>query len=163
MQEKSHSLWSTLLASTGLWVMSQLSGCAGMPLDQTPQQTTSTPPENEVSVTPPNRHSRSPVQVESYPQPVIPRHSQAQPSKAAQALSARARHQMDNGERLAAAASLERALRIDPRNPGLWNQLAHVRKAQGQDAQAANLAARSNALPGVDAQLRADNRKLMRN
>jgi len=43
-----------------------------------------------------------------------------------------------------AAATLERALRIEPRNPRLWHELARVRLKQGQYAQAESVAARSN-------------------
>lgn len=56
-----------------------------------------------------------------------------------------------------AAASIERALRIEPRNPRLWNELARLRLAQRDYAQAEATAARSNALAGSDADLRASN------
>jgi len=48
-----------------------------------------------------------------------------------------------------AAASLERAIRIDPRNPILWHNLAGVRLAQEDWKRAANLAQKSNALAGT--------------
>lgn len=57
----------------------------------------------------------------------------------------------------AAAATLERALRIEPRNAYLWNRLARVRLEQGQYHLASNLADRSNALAGTAAQLKQDN------
>ena len=47
-----------------------------------------------------------------------------------------------------AAALLERALRIDPRNPILWHNLAGVRLAQEDWKRAANLATKSNTLAG---------------
>ncbi len=47
-----------------------------------------------------------------------------------------AERQANSGDLEAAAASLERAIRIDPRNPVLWYHLATVHLAQG-DAQAA--------------------------
>ncbi len=56
----------------------------------------------------------------------------------------------------AAAATLERALRIEPRNAYLWNRLAHVRLNQGQHNLAGNLADRSNAL-SKEASLKQDN------
>jgi len=49
-----------------------------------------------------------------------------------------------------AAASLERALRIDPHNPILWHNLAGSRLAQADWKRAANLAQKSNALAGSD-------------
>ncbi|HVL35497.1 MAG TPA: tetratricopeptide repeat protein, partial [Burkholderiales bacterium] len=60
-----------------------------------------------------------------------------------------------------AGASLERALRIEPRNPRLWHELARVRLAQGQFAQAEHLAARSNSFAAGDGTLRAQNDKLI--
>src|SRR6266849_5281980 len=60
-----------------------------------------------------------------------------------------------------AAASLERALRIEPRNPRLWHELARVRMSQGDYAQAESLAARSNTWVGNDSELRAANVRLI--
>jgi Tfp pilus assembly protein PilF len=60
-----------------------------------------------------------------------------------------------------AAASLERALRIEPRNPRMWHELARVRFQQGQHAQAENVAVRSNSFAGEDKALRAENWKLI--
>jgi len=60
-----------------------------------------------------------------------------------------------------AAASLERALRIEPRNPRLWQALARVRLQQGEYAQAEGAAARSSSWAGSDAPLRAENWRLI--
>ena len=60
-----------------------------------------------------------------------------------------------------AAAALERALRIEPRNPRLWQELARVRLKQGQYAQAESVAARSNSWAGSDNALRAENWRLI--
>jgi tetratricopeptide (TPR) repeat protein len=60
-----------------------------------------------------------------------------------------------------AAASLERALRIEPRNPRLWQELARVRLKQGDYAQAESTAARSNSWAGSDTALRAENWRLI--
>ena len=60
-----------------------------------------------------------------------------------------------------AAATLERALRIEPRNPRLWHELARVRLKQGQYAQAESVAARSNSWAGSDNALRAENWRLI--
>ena len=56
-----------------------------------------------------------------------------------------------------AAASLERALRLEPRNPRLWHELARVRLRQGDFAQAESLAARSSTWAANDNTLRAEN------
>jgi Tfp pilus assembly protein PilF len=65
------------------------------------------------------------------------------------------------GRLSSAAASLERALRIEPRNPRLWHELAKVRLQQGEYAQAESMAARSNAWAGNDSGLRAENQRLI--
>ena len=65
------------------------------------------------------------------------------------------------GNLTSAAASLERALRIEPRNPRLWQELARVRLKQGQYAQAESVAARSNSWAGDDKGLRAENWRLI--
>ena len=60
-----------------------------------------------------------------------------------------------------AAATLERALRIEPRNPRLWQELARVRLMQGEYAQAESVAARSNSWAGSDNTLRVENWRLI--
>jgi predicted Zn-dependent protease len=52
-------------------------------------------------------------------------------------------------------------LRIEPRNPRLWQELARVRLQQGDYAQAQNLAARSNSYAGSDGALRAENARII--
>ena len=56
-----------------------------------------------------------------------------------------------------ASASIERALRIEPRNALLWHHLARVRLQQQQWQQAIVLARKSNALAADDNQLKSDN------
>ena len=60
-----------------------------------------------------------------------------------------------------AAATLERALRIEPRNPRLWQELARLRLQQGEFAQAESMAARSNTWAGADSALRAENQRII--
>ena len=60
-----------------------------------------------------------------------------------------------------AAATLERALRIEPRNPRLWQELARVRLQQGQHVQAEEVAKRSSSFAGSDNALRAENWRLI--
>jgi len=62
------------------------------------------------------------------------------------ALLEQAEQQANAGELEPAAASLERAIRIDPRNPVLWYHLATVRLSQGESPQAEQLAVKSNSL-----------------
>jgi len=72
-----------------------------------------------------------------------------------------ARADAASGRLANAAASLERALRIEPRNPRLWQELARVRLKQGEYAQAESTAARSNSWAGEDSSLRAENWRLI--
>jgi predicted Zn-dependent protease len=72
-----------------------------------------------------------------------------------------ARTDSEAGRLANAAASLERALRIEPRNPRLWQELARVRLKQRDYGQVENLAARSNSWAGGDAALRAENWRLI--
>jgi len=68
---------------------------------------------------------------------------------------------MDTGQTDNAAAKLERALRIEPQNPVLWQKLAKLRLEQGQYQQAEGLAARANGWSGNDKQLRAENWRII--
>ncbi len=68
-----------------------------------------------------------------------------------------ARTDNEAGRREAAGASLERALRIEPRNPWLWHQLAQVRLTQGQYEQAISLARKSNSFAGRQSRVQAEN------
>lgn len=65
-------------------------------------------------------------------------------NRAVVALLDRARLDAAQGQGNAAGAALERALRIEPRNPWLWHQLARLRLQQGQYPQAIALAQKSN-------------------
>src|SRR5262245_39663180 len=60
-----------------------------------------------------------------------------------------------------AGASLERALRIEPRNPRLWQELARVRLSQRDYVQAESCAQRSSSWAGGDNALRFENWQLM--
>ena len=82
-------------------------------------------------------------------------------SAAVASLVTSARADAAAGRLVQAAASLERALRIEPRNPHLWQELARVRLKQGDYAQAESVAARSNSWAGGDARLRAENWRLI--
>lgn len=76
---------------------------------------------------------------------------------AASALAEQAEGQRQAGDYVGAAATLERALRIQPQEAYLWNRLARVRMEQGRYAQAGNFAQRSNALAKDQPALKQDN------
>lgn len=69
------------------------------------------------------------------------------------ALLDRSRRDTEAGQREAAGASLERGLRIEPRNAWLWLELAQLRLAQGQYAQAIALARKSISFAGRERRL----------
>ena len=53
---------------------------------------------------------------------------------------------VDSGELDKAAAALERALRLEPRNASIWHDLGQIRLHQGEYQQAEDLATKSNSL-----------------
>lgn len=77
------------------------------------------------------------------------------------ALLNRANRDAAAGRQGASAASLERAIKIEPGNAWLWHRLAQTRLKQNQPAEAASIAARSNSLAGNDDALRARNWRLI--
>jgi tetratricopeptide (TPR) repeat protein len=135
-----------------------LAGCASTPLHHTPQQV---PTASHAE--PPTSRARAyqAPEVIAYREPVRPSHTVAAPGKAVQVLMARSKQQEQAGQLVAAASSLERALRIEPKNALLWNRLAHVRLKQKQYALAASLASKSNAFAAQDQQLRSDNNSVI--
>jgi tRNA(Glu) U13 pseudouridine synthase TruD len=80
---------------------------------------------------------------------------------AADVLVKLAERQRQAGDYVDAAATLERALRIQPLETSeqayLWNRLASIRMEQGLYSQAGNLASRSNALAKDQASLKQSN------
>jgi Tfp pilus assembly protein PilF len=118
-----------------------LAGCAvGTPEPESPQPGAPVPPR--------------PAEEAQRPPPV-------QENVAIAGLVESARSDAAAGRLSNAAASLERALRIEPRNPRLWQELARVRLRQGDNLQAENLAQRSNTWGGTDNRLRAENWSLI--
>ena len=152
------SRWFPALSS--LLLVAMLSACGTTPVSHTvvvpDQPTQATGPDKSGPADP------DAVEVIAYrpsPQPVYTR---PEPAKAVQVLLRRAADQRAAGQLVAAAGSLERALRIEPRNPLLWNQLAHVRMEQQQYHLASGLAAKSNAFAATeDHALRRDNKAII--
>jgi tetratricopeptide (TPR) repeat protein len=93
--------------------------------------------------------------------PSAPEDRPVSDNSAVVALMDSARNDVAGGKPDAAVASLERALRIEPRNPRLWQELARLRLQQGQYQQAEGMATRSNSWAGDDRILRADNWRLI--
>jgi len=68
-----------------------------------------------------------------------------------------AKGQMKVGELDQAFSTLERALRINPNDPVIWNMLAEIQLKRGNVEQAEQLARKSNLLAGKDKTLRRRN------
>lgn len=85
------------------------------------------------------------------------RHDNETPAQAVVALITEAERYAVAGRGEQAAASLERALRIDPKNALLWHRLAVIRLQQGHWDQAITLARKSNFLSGIDYELQSGN------
>jgi hypothetical protein len=98
---------------------------------------------------------------DSVPGPVAALPAPVPANAAIASLVTSARSDAAAGRLTNAAASLERALRIEPRNPRLWQELARVRLKQGDYQQAESVAARSNSWAGSDSRLRAENWRLI--
>ncbi len=127
------------LQSYALVVVWLVTGCAGMQGGQSPAVVDERTPAPEPEHAADGRDATgtdAPPAVRAQPPAVL-------------ALLDRAEHQANAGDLGAAATTLERAIRIDSRNPVLWHHLATVRLAEGAYLQAENLAAKSNSLaPG---------------
>jgi Flp pilus assembly protein TadD len=68
---------------------------------------------------------------------------------------------IQQGQMQRAEVLLERSVRIEPRNPSLWNYLAKVRLHQGHVQEAMDMAAKSNALTTNNNKLKADNWRII--
>lgn len=137
-----------------------LSGCLGLParapapapspvVDSRERQY-----ERDSTAQTPERTER--LEVSAYQPPsavrVAPVHG-----KAVTGLLATASQHQAAGAYPAAVATLERALRIEPRSAHLWHRLADVRMQQGSHALAVDLAGKSTALAGSDMALKRSN------
>ncbi len=89
------------------------------------------------------------------------RRAPSQSNTASTTLIETASRQYENGQLDQAAASLERALHIQPNNPATLHYLGVLRLQQGQYQQAETLAARSNLRVGRNVELRNRNFQLI--
>ncbi len=131
-----------------------LSGCAatgGAPVQDRAAETAPPVEEPTVSVMAlpetAGENRAEPLPENTAPQ-MTPSDATPAPSSAVVALLDNADQQSKSGRLDAAAAALERALRLEPRNAEVWGRLAEIRLRQGQLDQAASLAAKSNNLAG---------------
>ena len=154
-------IYRSCLLLISAWLL-LLAGCASVTTQPSAKVTLPDSPPQEVIVqgtpsqdAPPQGAMPGPsvegVIVDPVPKPVV------SGNKAVIALLDRARLDTGAGHREAAGASLERALRIEPRNAWLWHELAQLRLAQGQYAQAISLAQKSSSFAGRERRLQALN------
>jgi predicted Zn-dependent protease len=86
---------------------------------------------------------------------------QKQEAGAAGTLLASARQSVQAGQFSRAEATLERALRVEPRNAGLWHEMAQVKFGQENYGQAVQFCLKSNSLAGRDSALVRKNWQLL--
>lgn len=128
-----------------------LAGCAAQRVNfPPPDRGAQIPPQPPGDTTPlpsgqPPQVSRPPVVAEP-PATMPPRTPEEISSPAVIALLGRSDTLARAGHMDMAAATLERALNLEPRNPFVYQRLASVRLAQGQAGQAEALARKSNSL-----------------
>lgn len=88
-------------------------------------------------------------------EPLPPPRTAPPVSSASQALLTQSRGHQAAGRYEAAAASIERALRIEPRQPVLWLELGNIRLKEGDFAQAESMGRKALSLATGDAALTA--------
>ena len=145
-----------------------LAGCAGGSGYRSPvvEQGTTAPRGTLPPSAPVTSPARLPTVPDGQPVPAPSVSSPAPASRGEQpaavvALLDRAEQQANTGDLDAAAVTLERAIRIDPRNPVLWHHLATVRLAEGESLEAEQLAVKSNSLAAGNHSLQARNWELI--
>ena len=137
-------------------------GCTTTPLVGTPRPASPPvsvpPPADDPARLPGGDPSRT-GEMRRAPSPAIERETQrraaeppAEPAMppAAVALLEQSRGQRAAGSYAAAASSIERAIRIDPNNAGLWLELAEIKLDDGDPQQAEQMARKALTLAGGD-------------
>ncbi len=134
-----------------------LAGCGSLET-----RTTSAPVEEPGQVDKPEeRITVAPVPATRIAPAKKPSVASPQAGSALKKLRLAALSQQRSGKHAAAAATLERALRISPRDAMLWHQLAQVRLQQKKWRLAVNMAAKSNALASQQPPLQRKNWLIM--
>ena len=113
-----------------IMLLSGLSACADLPLDP------SSGPTSEVS------GSSAPGQGEA--------EDRAGSAEAVRGLVASSRTSKASGDYALALADIERAIRIEPRNPYLWLELGEIHLARNDPRQAATMARKARSVAGAD-------------
>lgn len=132
-----------------------LPGRSGPGYDTSAPQTSGTTPSDQRSAAQNGSGSGAPTAK------APPRSAEAVSSPAVMSLMGRADTLANGGHMGDAAATLERALDLDPRNPFIYQRLAAVRLAQGQAGQAEQLAMKSNSVSDNNPFVEAGNWRLI--
>ena len=127
------------------------------PAPRTPVPTTTpSPPPAAVVVRPvPDVPAPLPGSVESLPQTPTPSRPAPPVNSATQALLNQSRAHQVAGRYEQAAASIERALRIEPRQGSLWLELGNIRLREGDFPQAESMGRKALSLSTGDPALKA--------
>ena len=139
------------LVSTGLLSALLFQGCAVYTPKRPVYYPPPPPPPKEMK-----RQIPEPIPVpEAVPVPEAApgRETPQQISPIAADFSRQANEQIRQGRADLAAATLERGLRIAPKEAVLWSQLAEIKLQQQQYLQARSLAAKSNSLAGSNTKI----------
>jgi tetratricopeptide (TPR) repeat protein len=130
------------------------SGCVGrVPVPLPPEKSSPAPPPVRPAPLP------EPESATETPAPSLPAYSPR--TGPAKALYLNAEQALARGEREQAEMLIERALRIEPRNPHYWHTLARIKYAQGDSSQAIQLCRKSTSLAGGEPQLIELNNRLI--
>ena len=144
----------------------QLAACAAtaptLPDENNTGKSSVETPATEIPPTAPAREPHPVIEEPARTTPP-PAYSDAQTTThpAVLALLSEATAQESSGDLEVAAAKLERALRIEPRNAVLWHHLAAIRLRQGQTQLAMSLAQKSNSFAARDADLMERNQRII--
>ncbi len=142
------SLFPALLAAASLTACALVRAPPAPPAPESPGTASpgaaGTPPAGTQTPAP-----VTPIPPAPAPAPTPPRQFHLGP--AASALVSQAHQQAAGGDTAQAAATLERALRIEPENPLVWIELGRVRLAENNPAQADAMGRKALTLAGGDA------------
>lgn len=163
LNRRSKPWWRLLLAGPLL-----LAGCVSAPPPRPEPPPPPPPPASQAPQAPlppaqplPRPQPPASAIIRPGPPPSAPPVSATPAPTATGSLVALADRQAAAGDYASAAAQLERALRIRPQDPVLWQKLAWLRLQNGDFDQAATLASRSNSLAGNNAAVREQNRRIV--
>ena len=145
-----------------------IAGCTTQPRHPVPVEDRTLPEQRSASEIDHNVKTYPAPAPESVPVPIpLPEQTGVEPSvqttaeqtpgPAVVALLDDADQYAASGKQDQAVASLERALRIEPKNPVLWNRLSRIRLQQGKWDQAIALATKSNVLAAGNSSLQSNN------